>query len=65
MKSKTILTNLVLLATSTMLIACSNNNSSINEKSSPTTEQTSNVDSIENFIKTESTAIVIITMTAV
>ncbi|AIG42640.1 TPA: hypothetical protein U0560_000782 [Streptococcus suis] len=51
MKSKTILTNLVLLATSTMLIACSNNNSSINEKSSPTTEQTSNVDSIENFIK--------------
>lgn len=51
MKSKTILTNLVLLATSTILIACSNNSNSTDGKSSPSTEQTSNVDSIENFIK--------------
>ncbi|HFI0586419.1 TPA: hypothetical protein ACGO00_000558 [Streptococcus suis] len=51
MKSKTILTSLALLATSTMLIACSNNSNSTDGKSSPSTEQTSNVDSIENFIK--------------
>lgn len=51
MESKTILTNLVLLATSTMLIACSNNSNSTDGKSSPSTEQISNVDSIENFIK--------------
>lgn len=51
MKNKKIITGLTILATATLLVACSSNNSNTSKSSSPSTEQSSKTNDLETFIK--------------